>query len=311
MITEAKSSKRTSHGIIAVAALLLIAGAVWWGSHQPVEINQASIMAEAVPTVAAVSQPTPSVIGADASPAPKNPLTPEEVNRLVSWYKERGGTDDGRMLADGSVVGGDAFSSYRTASDADLAIFAKNDPYAAEILGTRLAERYRETHQNDDLKEAKHLLLEATTCGFTTSLEKLLDLQVDVVESRGVEVPKGVSRTNKQALLEAYQYLYLLERRGSPGIDAHKVTVKAADQNLYLFEHRGEPGLNIVKVMAQDLRSFTADEDALARQRADELYQAMAEQRQQLGLPPFDDGVPADIQDIFDRAMAYTVASGK
>jgi|GEM_PF-1268572 len=295
MITELKSFKSASLGIIAVATLLLIAGAVWWGAHkQPAEVNQPPIVAsaptEATPAVVvAESQPTPPVVEAHASLADtstiqRNPLTPEEVDRLLNWYRERGGTDDGRMLADGSIVGGDAFSGYRTTDDAGLAMFVKQgDPYAAEMLGTRLAERYRETHQSDDLKEAKRLLLDATTRGFTTSLTKLYELQMDVAENRGVEVRRGAPRIDRQALLEAYQYLYLLERRGDLSIDAHKTTAKA---------------------IAQNIGNLNADEDALARKRANDLYQSMAEQRQQLGLPPFVDGVPADIQDMVDRAMA-------
>lgn len=297
MITSMNQSKRVGLGIIAAAALIVIV-VIWMGSANapnsdqvvtvPMEPDPAVVSAKQQPTLLSVETHIPP---AGSQTSQGYPLTQEEVDRLASWYRERGATDDFRKLADGSIVGGDAFSGYRATDDAGLAMFAKQgDPYAAQMLGERLAERYRETHQSDDLKEAKRLLLEATTRGFTTSLAKLFELQMDVAENVGIEVGRGVPRIDRQALLEAYQYLYVLEQRGDLSIDAHKTTANA---------------------IAQNIGNLNTDEDALAHKRANELYQSMAEQRQHLGLPPFVDGVPADIQDIVDRAMAYTMDGGK
>lgn len=298
MITSMNLSKQVGLGFIAAAVLLSIV-VVWRGNTNTPNSDQ-MITVPVGPSLAVASakqQPTPlSTEEPHTSPADSQtshglPLTQEEVDRLASWYRERGATDDFRKLADGSIVGGDAFSGYRATDNAGLGMFAKQgDPYAAQMLGERLAERYRETHQSDDLKEAKRLLLEASTHGFTTSLAKLFELQMDVAENVGVEVGRGVPRIDKEALLEAYQYLYVLERRGDLSIDAYKTTADA---------------------IAQNIGNLNADENALARKRANELYQSMAEQRQLLGLPPFVDGVPADIQDIVDRAMIHTMGGGK
>jgi hypothetical protein len=293
MIEDVKSSKIAHRSIIAAVAFLLI-GVVWtFKTNHQINVQTTEVPKGTVPAAVAVAS-SPPVSPAEPAPSPsasqenkKHPLTPEEVDRISSWYRDRGVMEDVRKLADGTFVGGDAFSGYRTTDDAGLAAFAKQgDPFAAQMLGERLSERYLETHQKDDLQEAKRWLLEATMRGFTTSLAKLYDLQLSVAQSRGVESHKDAPAVDKQALLEAYQYLYLLERRGDLSIDAYRT-------------------------MAQATGKLNADEDLQVRNLANELYQSMSAQRQRLGLQPFVDGVPDDIRTMMERAMAYTMGGGK
>ena len=289
MITALKSSKIVTRGIIA-AVLVLLIGSIWMGRTSTQESSQATeFTQDTAQAAAATASPSP-VLSVETPSSPSaskenqgHPLSPEEVDRISSWYRDRGVMEDVRKLADGSFVGGDAFSSYRNTDDAGLAAFAKGgDPYAAQMLGERLSKRYLEKHNKDDLQEAKRWLLEATMRGFTTSLAEVYKLQLSVAQSHGIELHKNAPAVDNKALLEAYEYLYLLERRGDLSIDAYKT-------------------------MAQTTRRLNADEDLQVRNRANELYESMSEQRQQLGLQPFVDGVPDDIRNMMERAMAYTM----
>ncbi len=219
--------------------------------------------------------------------ARKWPVNAEEIERFTRWYRERGSAAEERLLPDGTMIGSLAFAEYPVMDEAGLAALAKTgDPRAAAELGTRLADRYLENRalrNPEDLARAKQLLLDATMRGFTTSLARLFELQLDIAENAGVQSRPGQSRVDRVALLEAYQYLYLCERRGELSIDAYRA-------------------------MSNAVGKLSDAEDQEARRRAASLYDSMTEQRLQLGMPRFTDGIPKDIADIVARLTAHAMS---
>lgn len=217
----------------------------------------------------------------------KWPVNADEVERFSRWYIERGAAGEARLLPDGTMTGNEIFTEYPVMDEAGLATLAKlGDPRAAAELGTRLADRYlenRERRNPEDLARAKQLLSDATMRGFTTSLARLFELQLDIAENAGVQSRPGQPRVDRVALLEAYQYLYLCERRGELSIDAYRA-------------------------MSNAVGKLSDAEDQEARSRAASLYDAMTEQRLQLGMPRFTDGIPKDIADIVDRLTGHAMS---
>lgn len=215
------------------------------------------------------------------------PLNETEVAQLYRWARERGGTGDGRMNPDGTVSGANAFTGYESADNAALSALSKQgDARAAAILGERLANQFMASRGLDDFKQAKDLLLDATMRGFTTSLGKLIEMQAWVAEGSGLQSRVDRPRVDRDALIQTYAYLHLLEKRGDLSTEAYQIQVR----------HIGE---------------LSTQESAQARQAADQIYATLSQQRQKLGLPPFQDGIPPEIQSLIERAAATPTSDMK
>ncbi len=222
-----------------------------------------------------------------AQATPLKPLNGAEVERLYRWARERGGTGDGRMNADGTVSGANAFTGYESADNAALSALSKQgDARASAILGERLANQFMASRNSDDFKQAKDLLLDATMRGFTTSLGKLIEMQAWLAEGSGLQSRVDRPRVDRDALIQTYAYLHLLEKRGDLSTEAYQIQVK----------HIGE---------------LSTQESAQARQAADQIYATLSQQRQKLGLPPFQDGIPPEIQSLIERAAATPTSDMK
>lgn len=215
------------------------------------------------------------------------PLNEAEVAQLYRWARERGGTGDGRMNPDGTVSGANAFTGYESADNAALSALSKQgDARAAAILGERLANQFMASRGLDDFNQAKDLLLDATMRGFTTSLGKLIEMQAWVAEGSGLQSRVDRPRVDRDALIQTYAYLHLLEKRGDLSTEAYQIQVR----------HIGE---------------LSTQESAQARQAADQIYATLSQQRQKLGLPPFQDGIPPEIQSLIERAAATPTSDMK
>jgi hypothetical protein len=119
-------------------------------------------------------------------------------------------------------------------------------------------------------------LLRASELGYTTSIDRLIDIYR--LRAMYVGEPSRMGRPpfDRESLSQAYSYAFLLKKRG----DINEAT------NFDMLKAVGE--LSVAEIDH-------------ARAAAEQLYFQLASNRTQAGLSPFEDGVPSEIEEIGNR----------
>lgn len=271
--------------------LALVAGLAYWVSRGPEFAPPAPSRSQAHAVSAPSRGPArPSLLASQVGPVPgetvRPALTREEKTRYLVWMQGRG-LDVG-LDAQGREVR--LSHAYESVDSAQLAALAdRGDARAALVLAERLlasgpqgAGGLPERAVQD---EAIHWLLRASELGYTTSLERLIDLHRLRAITGDESSRRGRDRLDPVALTQAYTYAFLIQKRGDINEAVQFDQLRAAGE-------------------------ISPHEMAQARNAAEQLYVQMTVHRAQFGLPAFEDGVPTDIEEIGAR-LAQEALSGQ
>lgn len=207
------------------------------------------------------------------SSAAANPLTLKELvlpEEATVWNEW--GEERGYDL-DGSLT-----RSYDSLSDeALLALANQNDPKAHLVLANRIVAAQSGLNvSHEALAKAEEHLYDASVLGYTSTLATISELRL-----------RGAFQNHKQQkiiLAEAYKFLYVGVKRGDPN------------------------SATTLEVMKK-ISPISDKETATIISSADVVYDDLSEKRKALGLPPFDNNVPPEVESVIKRVQQMSFKS--
>lgn len=187
--------------------------------------------------------------------------TGEEGREIAHWQNERG-----YFYGDGDSWENEV-SDYDSYSDEVLKKLAiGGDRRASLIIGKKLAH----ISSPDTWGEAKEYLIEASVRGYSASLIEIGNLKIrDFVMARN----KQDYETSMQAAIESRAWFEVALERGDPYARSH---IRSLNK-MYKIE-------------------FTEKEEETVQKLKMDLFSALVTNREQLGLPPFDNSYPAGLE---------------
>lgn len=166
--------------------------------------------------------------------------------------------------------------SYESIGDEELRILAtQNDPKAHLVLANRIiAAQKRLNVSYDALDKAQEHLYEASVLGYTSTLETIAQLKFRT-SNRNHKLRKSV-------IADAYKFLYVGIKRGDPN----------SETSLTLYKS-----------------GFPISEDELQEvmKNADLTYNDLSEKRKAMGLPPFNNETPPEVQAVISRIRGASI----
>lgn len=215
-------------------------------------------------------------------------LSPTRREELNDWLESEGHFGGIQFSPRPNLAQFDDYSSYGTDGLRQLAD-GQGDRKAQMALATRLMVE-------GEHEEAEHWFREAAVNGYTVPISILGALHSfsrvrELPSSAGEEEAREAMRQGK---LDALPYYEFAAMRGAPG----------AESMLHIMKERGD-----THPVNLESGGFSDEEWASAREQAIELYEDFETERQERGLPPFDNSQPA-IADVFkaDLLTGYTAA---
>lgn len=170
----------------------------------------------------------------------------------------------------GYGVDGGLTLSYESLKDETLLKMAKqNDPKAHLVLANRIiASQPAFNLSPEALAKAEEHLYSASILGYTSTLALISDLHMRSA------IKNHDQREMK--LAEAYKFAY--------------VGIK-----------RGDPNANTSLEVLQLAHPISEQQIAIVQANADTAYEELSERKNAMGLPPFDNSVPPEVQSVLNR----------
>lgn len=200
-------------------------------------------------------------------------FTPAEITAINDWSKKHGYQ---------TAISADGKSTYPNAGgyeqyDIDMLrrLMKNGDPIAAQLLGEQLIAGHNAMTQKSpqEIAEAENALIEATARGFTTSIEKLIELKIQ----NHINISSRPQQENDiTQIIDAYAYFEILKIRRS-------------------FD------LEYIEASLMGAKKLNPAEYATAMRHSEEIYSLLIQKRTTLGLGPFENNNSPETQTLLQR----------
>lgn len=216
-----------------------------------------------------------------------------EATRFRQWAEGRCAQVRARFDPEEARDGRTARSfTHPVADDDTLRLWAQaGDRLAMATLGLRLLDAASAGPAREAQRaEARRWLEASWVRGCTVGMSELSHDALNAAYRQAKRDAADAGPPDRAGLVEAYALLLLRQRRGE--LDAGWALEQFSDT---------------LRALGR-FTPLTEGEGAQARAAAEARLAAMAEQRQALGLPPFDDALPADLAPTWARIEAHLQA---